>query len=83
MPTHGNNSNASIDNFLLPFSNILNTLTRENSTIITGGDFNINLLQINEREKIQEYFDLFVSNGSIPQITMPTRFSKKIGITDR
>ena len=28
------------------------------------------------REKFQEYFDLFVSNGSIPQITLPTRFSK-------
>ena len=38
---------------------------------------NINLLKINEREKFQEYFELFVSNGSVPQITMPTRFSKK------
>ena len=28
-------------------------------------------------KKIQEYFDLFFANGSIPQITMPTRFSKK------
>merc|ERR1711947_57638 len=55
----------------------MGVLSRENSTLITGGDFNINLLQINEREKFQEYFDLFVSNGSLPQITMPTRFSKK------
>ena len=76
-PPRGNNSNSSIDNFLVPFSKILSTLTRENSTLITGGDFNINLLQLNEREKFQEYFDLFVSNGSIPQITMPTRFSRK------
>ena len=76
-PPRGNNSNTSIDNFLSPFSNIFNTLSRENSTLITGGDFNINLLQLNEREKFQEYFDLFVSNGSVPQITMPTRFSKK------
>ena len=76
-PPRGNNSNASIDNFLTPFSKIFNTLSRENSTLITGGDFNINLLQLNEREKFQDYFDLFVSNGSVPQITMPTRFSKK------
>ena len=32
---------------------------------------------MSEREKFQEYFDLFVSNGSIPLITKPTRFSKK------
>ena len=76
-PPRGNNSNPSIDNFLLPFSKIFNVLSRENSTLITGGDFNINLLKVNEREKFQEYFDLFVSNGSLPQITMPTRFSKK------
>ena len=76
-PPRSNNSNISIDNFLAPFSEAFNTLTGENSTLITGGDFNINLLQINEREKYQEYFDLFVSNGSIPQITMPTRFAKK------
>ena len=76
-PPRDNNSNLSIDNFLAPFSEIFSILTRENSTLITGGDFNINLLQLNEREKYQEYFDLFVSNGSIPQITMPTRFAKK------
>ena len=76
-PPRNNNSNVSIDRFLAPFSLIFNQLSRENSTLITGGDFNIDLLKINEREKIQEYFDLFVANGSIPQITMPTRFSKK------
>ena len=76
-PPRENNSNASIDRFLKPFSEIFNTLCRENSTIITGGDFNINLLKMTDRDKFQEYFDLFVSNGSIPQITMPTRFSKR------
>ena len=76
-PPRNNNSNISIDRFLEPFINVFNELTRENSILITGGDFNIDLLKINEREKFQEYFDLFVSNGSIPQITTPTRFSRK------
>ena len=76
-PPRQNNSNTSIDRFLKPFSKIFTKLCTENSTIITGGDFNLNLLKLTEREKFQEYFDLFVSNGSVPKITMPTRFSKK------
>ena len=76
-PPRDNNSNTSIDRFLEPFSDVFNKLSRESSTLITGGDFNLNLLKVTEREKIQEYFDLFVANGSIPQIMMPPRFSKK------
>ena len=76
-PPRDKNSNASVDRFLAPFSEIFNRLSRENSTLITGGDFNLNLLQLNERDKFQEFFDLFVANGSFPQIMMPTRFSKK------
>ena len=52
-------------------------LIKKDSTLIIGGDFNLNLLKLNEREKLQEYFDLFVANGAIPQITMPTRFSRR------
>ena len=52
-------------------------LTKENSTLITGGDFNINLLDLDNREKYQEYLDLLIGNGSLPLITHPTRFSKK------
>ena len=40
------------------------------------GDFNINLLQINEREKIEDLFDLMCTNSFYPKITLPTRFSK-------
>ena len=76
-PPRDNNSNKSIDDFLKPFSEIFIKLSRENSTLITGGDFNLNLLKLTERDKFQEYFDLFVANGSIPQITMPTRFSRR------
>ena len=55
---------------------IILKLVKENSTLLSGGDYNINLLELN-REKFQEYFDIFVSNGLFPQITLPTRFSKK------
>merc|ERR1712208_180064 len=76
-PPRDNYSNASIDRFLGPFSEIIKSLQKDNSTLIIGGDFNINLLRLNEREKFQQYYDLLVSQSIYPQITLPTRFSKK------
>ena len=35
------------------------------------------MLQMNERVKFQKYFDLFVTNGLFPLITLPTRTSKQ------
>ena len=75
-PPRDNYSDDSIDKFLIPMKEIVLKLVKENSTIISGGDYNINLLTL-KREKFQQYFDLFVSNGLFPQITLPTRFAKK------
>ena len=58
-PPRDNYSNASIDRFLEPFSKIFDIIIKENSTLITGVDFNLDLLQLNEKPKYQEYFDLF------------------------
>ena len=76
-PPRDNYSDRSIDKFLKPMTDIILTLCKEKSTIITGGDFNIDLLMMTSKEKFQEYFDVFVSNGLLPQITLPTRFAKK------
>ena len=76
-PPRDNYSNASISRFLEPFTQIFEKLSQEHSTLITGGDFNLDLLSLTTRAKFQEYLDLFLSNGSLPQITLPTRFSKK------
>ena len=76
-PPRDNNSNKSIKNFLDPITPIITQLTRENSNLHICGDFNINLLELEHREKYQDYFDLFLSNGLVPMITLPTRFSKK------
>ena len=78
-PPRDNYSNISIDNFLRPITKIINVMKNENSTLIWVGDFNINLLQIEQREKYQEYFEIFTSNGLLPQITLPTRLSKRKG----
>ena len=65
---------------LLLFGNfskiILKKLKNERSAVIIGGDFNINLLRLNEREKFQEFYDMFVTDNLYPEITLPTRFSK-------
>ncbi len=46
--------------------------------IITG-DTNINLLDINERQVVADFFDILTENSFYPKITLPTRFSKKRG----
>ena len=46
-----------------------------NYYIIIGSDMNIDLLKIKEKEFVNEYFDMIVSNGFCRRITLPTRFS--------
>ena len=76
-PPRGNNNNNSVRHFLSEFSPVLHKLGREKSDTIICGDFNINLLKVNEREIFAEFLDLFLSNGFLPQISLPTRFSTK------
>ena len=57
-------------------SAFIDILQRENTYAAVVGDFNINLLQINEREKFEDFFDLMCTNSFYPKITLPTRFSK-------
>ena len=76
-PPHNNNNNANIERFIEEISPIINTPQKENKYAAIVGDFNINLLQINEREKFEEFFDLMCTNNFFPKITLPTRSSKK------
>ena len=64
-------------NFLTPFALIIHKLSREKSDSIICGDFNIDLLKIKGRDLFVEFLDLFLSNGFMPKISLPTRFSKK------
>ena len=43
--------------------------------VIFAGDFNIDMLNINQCSAISRYLDFFMSNGFLPLITKPTRFS--------
>ena len=76
-PPHNNNNNANIERFIEEILPIINTLQKEIKYAAIVGDFNINLLQINEREKFEEFFDLMCTNNFFSKITLPTRSSKK------
>ena len=76
-PPHDNNSNENIGIFLKELSPIIDILQKENTYGAVVGDFNINLLQIGEREKFEEFFDLMCTNNFFPKITLPTRFAKR------
>ena len=76
-PPRFNNNNQSIAKFISEFSPIVENISKDYKNVILCGDFNIDLLKLNEREKYAEFFDLLLSSGFLPKITFPTRFSKK------
>ena len=51
------------------------TFKDKNYDIIIGGDMNIDLLKIKEKEFVNEYFDMIVSSGFCPRIALPVRIS--------
>ena len=75
-PPHDNNNNVNIQQFVSELSPIMEILQSENTYAAIVGDFNINLLQISEREKFGEFFDLMCTNNFFPKTTFPTRFAR-------
>ena len=55
---------------------ILETLNVYKHDVIDAGNFNIDLLKINEKRLFGEFYDVFLSHCYIPKITLPTRFSR-------
>ncbi len=50
-----------------------------NNEVINSQDLNINLLQINDKYIISEFFDMLTSHSFYPKITLPTRLSNNHG----
>ena len=75
-PPHDNNYFVNIQQFVSELSPIMEILQSENTYAAIVGDFNINILQISEREKFGEFFDLMCTNNFFPKITFPTRFAR-------
>jgi hypothetical protein len=76
-PPRYNTNNATMEDFIKELSPHMDIFGKEKVQNIVVGDFNIDLLQIHQRIKFQDFLDLFTSNGFVPRITLPTRYSTK------
>ena len=65
--------------FMDEFFPVLSKFDHSNKEILLSGDFNINLLLVNEKDIFGEFFDSITSLSYFPKITLPTRFSKRKG----
>jgi exonuclease III len=65
--------NTDVREFNEYLSDILEKITREMKPIYLMGDFNINLLDIDNHIPSSEFIELLYSNGLYPMITKPTR----------
>lgn len=65
--------------FITELSTNLSKLESNNTDVIIAGDYNINLLKVNEKPIIAEYFDMLTNHSFFPKITLPTRLSNNNG----
>ena len=72
-PPRNNNNNANIERFTNELKPILKDLENEKCDIALAGDWNINLLLMNEKLKFQSFFDELTNCSLFPKITYPTR----------
>ena len=56
-------------------SPLLRKLSREKKPCYLAGDFNMNLLQVENNSDIEHYFDTITENNFTPLITAPTRIA--------
>ena len=63
--------------FIDEFSTILSSHDYNNYEIFLCGDYDINLLKINENEINADFLEMLTSHSFFPKITLPTRFSRK------
>ena len=69
----------SYNEFINELSPVLKSLEKNNSEVIMSGDFNIDLLKLNDKQVISDYFDMLTNHSFYPKITLPTRLSNKHG----
>ena len=68
-----------IKQFINEFELLILSLEKYKLNINLAGDYNLNLLKINNDELCNEFFDLITSHSLLPRITLPTRISNASG----
>ena len=72
--------NDDLHSFINEFAYIISSLENSNNHLIFAGDFNINLLKLNENDSYSNFFDTLISHSLYPSlITLPTRFPRTNG----
>ena len=74
-PPKNNNNNNNVQQFINEITPIIQDYDTKKHDILLAGDFNINLLKIEEREIYANFLELMMSHSFFPKITLPTRFS--------
>jgi hypothetical protein len=69
--------NDEIQLFLDEFMPVVDVLRQGSNNVSICGDFNIDLLQVDQRNKFSDYLDTYMTNGFTPSIILPTRFSER------
>ena len=62
-----------LDEFLRYITKCLEILSKENKEVYIAGDFNIDLLKLDNFPSYLEFYNLMTSNGFLSQIINPTR----------
>ena len=65
--------------FIDKLSPILLYLESLNAEVILAGDFNINLLNIKNKDTASNFFNTITAHVFFPEITLPTRFTDRTG----
>ena len=69
--------------FLTEMESNLQLVTNRNKTVFIAGDFNYNLLSIENEPIVQEFFNIFTTYGFLPTISKTTRLSPdKMSVID-
>ena len=71
--------NKNYETFIHEIGPILKELEQSNTESILSGDFNINLLNINEKPIFNDFLDTKISHSFYPKITLPTRLTARKG----
>ena len=71
------NTNAVCQTFINEFIPIREHLQRDSREVTIAGDFNIDLLKINDNVVFWDYFKSILSQSFFPNITLPTRVSDR------
>ena len=70
---------SSCNNFSTAFAETLTLLQKKKQSIYIAGDFNIDLLKINEKLHYSTFLENIISSGFYPRISLPTRYNRNTG----